>query len=317
MNGRPLLHLINRLVLWRHSVGAATLFHWVRAHSDEVSVQHVGNRVADNFAKQQCRPQPRGEEKKVGSHVLPLELEEPFVCLRDGADDVDGGGRVITTDPRSECRRRLRLEALDQWRSSKSQSLFSVAAAGVAELWNFARINEPSCCGFVLRSMCNVLQWYRTGDGGTSVAERVCSDCDAPGLPPKVRDTCHLVECDVHSLIHHHQTMKLLLALLHSNPVRFGGVGRLVDAWLALPEQQLVPPTLLSVLKLFRMVDGSIGNIRVASVVAVFGGFSESKANSSWLTCGVEKIYWKKLTIEVRRLLLTRAKLLDINAVDE
>ena len=195
MAGRQWLALITRMTIERTDTGATTDIRWIEAHSDNHTIEHVGNRCADELAKRASSAQLRA-----GSQVsiinVPLEQEESWLAMREW--DGTTAGRLVTADPRRHCIRKQQQRAKEQWALSKSQALFSSPDVDGRALWNAVRTRVPKLCAHVLRFLTDTAQWYRPADGA---AERQCAHCQtnlsamllhvrstADELPPPHRD---------------------------------------------------------------------------------------------------------------------------------
>jgi ribonuclease HI len=215
MAGRPLLALIDKVMKAKEAAGGVVDLRWVKAHTKVTTIEHVGNRLADDYATRAC------DEKQLVRHgvmsALPLHLHESFVVLRvcvTGGDEKRGGdqgphmaesdGRVLTGDPRRAVWRSMVKRAAAAWAISPSQSLYSdsddVDSIG---LWRFAVQHMPAACGFVMLALSNAWQWRRLQPDGrrkpgvavakekNAVAVQLCDECD--GNP--VLDVGHLTVC--------------------------------------------------------------------------------------------------------------------------
>jgi len=186
MPGRQWLSLIHRLIACRLECGASTTILWIKAHSDEQSIEHVGNRCADELAKRASAPAPL----HISTSLLPLEQEEPWLMMREWTA-AGTAGRLITADPRRVCFRKLASCAQVEWTKSETQSLFSSPDVDGRALWKLVRTCLPRLCGHVLRFLTDTAHWYRPLDGGA--AERRCVHCDT------LLTTMHVVCCPLHS----------------------------------------------------------------------------------------------------------------------
>src|SRR6201999_3297094 len=98
-----------------------------------------------------------------------------------------GSRRVITTDPRSECRQRINSSNLLQWKHSPSQKTFSDDRLDVKLLWSTVSRIYPLLCGLPLRVVSDIVQWKRAedvvmqwgdgDDGKSTVIESQCRMC--------------------------------------------------------------------------------------------------------------------------------------------
>jgi exonuclease III/ribonuclease HI len=213
MAGRPLLALVDKVMKAKEAAGGVVDLRWIKAHTDVKTIDHVGNRLADDYATRVC------DEKQLVRHrvtsALPLHLHEPFVVLRVGVTgdekrgshgaQAESDGRVLTGDPRRAVWRSMVKRAAAAWAVSPSQSLYSdnddVDSIG---LWRFAVQHMPAACGFVMLALSNAWQWRRPRTDGrqklgaavaeekkNSVAVQLCGQCD--GSP--VLDVGHLTVC--------------------------------------------------------------------------------------------------------------------------
>ena len=171
MAGRPLLELISRVIRVRNSYGAMTWIGWVRAHSDIVTLSHVGNRLADDYAKQAARGNVVLTNRCDAD--LSLDQHERFVVLRcdveAGDDEKRGGshrdgygseGRVVTNDPRRAIWSLLTRQARLVWSdSASSQHRFCGDKIDAEKLWLFVREEAPRFGPIVIRILSDSLQW--------------------------------------------------------------------------------------------------------------------------------------------------------------
>ena len=108
MAGRQWLSLIRRLIGLRDACGSTTELSWIKAHSDIASLVHIGNRCADELAKRASALRPSAAVlSQVANSMLPLEQEEVWLTLREWDSDSDAAGRLVTSDPRRHCFRRM------------------------------------------------------------------------------------------------------------------------------------------------------------------------------------------------------------------
>ena len=68
MHGRPLLSLIERLLVEKRAAAPGTTiqFEWQRAHTNDQSLQAVANRCADFVAKRAIQIRPVGVRRRQG-----------------------------------------------------------------------------------------------------------------------------------------------------------------------------------------------------------------------------------------------------------
>lgn len=164
--------LIHRLIGLRDACGATTDLSWVKAHSDIASLVHIGNRCADELAKRASALRPSAAVAN-SSCTLPLEQEEVWLALREWDSDSDVAGRLVTSDPRRHCFRRMEEVAAQEWAQSDTQSRFASADVDGRALW--LSLRHPRFCGAVLRFLTDTAHWHRPPEGGA--CERQCRNC--------------------------------------------------------------------------------------------------------------------------------------------
>ena len=98
MAGRPLLAIINKVIIAKATYSATTSLQWVRAHSTHTAIEHVGNRLADDMATRVCNVRTIMKHRIESS--LMLAQHEAFVAIHVPSATVPGVKRLLTTDPR-------------------------------------------------------------------------------------------------------------------------------------------------------------------------------------------------------------------------
>ena len=158
-------------------------------------MEGVGNRLADDVAGRVCHP-ARSVRHRCTT-TIPLEQQEPFLVLRVAGEGDEGGGRVLTRDPRRAAQSVLLEECKNQWGESASQSAFSGCGQGAVALWKLVAQHDRRACGLVMLTMANVLEWRRRLSGEEeekklpSVLEERCPTCR--GQP--INSIDHIVDC--------------------------------------------------------------------------------------------------------------------------
>jgi hypothetical protein len=132
MSGRPLLELISKAIKSREQAGGSTQVKWQRAHTDDVSVESVGNRVAD-FVANNCREQQERSHFSVRDlPELDVKMGEKWVCCRRKDD-----GSMIVNDLRREGQEVMRRKRREKWSESTSQKRYE--SDGVIQLMKMVR----------------------------------------------------------------------------------------------------------------------------------------------------------------------------------
>lgn len=120
MQARPILFLIHHLLTIRREAGGDAQLHHVKAHTDGMDIDSVGNRLAD-YQAERARSKP-DRSRPLNLAPLPLSSLEPhFRC------GVEGGLQVID-DIRRTSRLQLRASALVKWKSKADQAFASLGA---------------------------------------------------------------------------------------------------------------------------------------------------------------------------------------------
>ena len=201
MAGRLQLTLINRLMQVKNEEGAEVKLAWVKAHTKEasvVSLESVGNRLADHVAGVMCRD--TGLNSFRCQMAIPWGDYDPFVTIEDSKT-----GRPMTGDPRRAATKYLVSESLAEWSASESQSRFSAVDGGVRDLWQSVMAEQPRSGGLVMAVASDVVQWAKAevtdvdGKVSSSYMARTCSRCGrVPGRPTRraeVDSISHWVDC--------------------------------------------------------------------------------------------------------------------------
>lgn len=196
-NGRPWLSLITKMILIRDSHNTFTRLHWINAHSNTLSIPHVGNRCADYAAKHALR-----NPSMASTTPIPLHLEEKFVCLRLPGD------QLVTSDPRQAVRRQLNQHIASLWTKSNTQSSFSSVSLSSRALYDIACKERPHLTGFACRVLTNILQWHRDPQDRKLVSERHCKH-----HPESILNVSHLISCE-HLETHHIECVSTILSTL-------------------------------------------------------------------------------------------------------
>lgn len=174
---------------------------WVKAHTKEasvVSLESVGNRLADHVAGVMCRD--TGLNSFRCQMAIPWGDYDPFVTIEDSKT-----GRPMTGDPRRAATKYLVSESLAEWSASESQSRFSAVDGGVRDLWQSVMAEQPRSGGLVMAVASDVVQWAKAevtdvdGKVSSSYMARTCSRCGrVPGRPTRraeVDSISHWVDC--------------------------------------------------------------------------------------------------------------------------
>jgi len=253
MSGRPFLALIHLSMKEKHEAGAEVDLRWVRAHSSGADIEHVGNRLADDYATRVRDPNRVVQFRCFRD--LPLELHEAFVAIRVGGKQ----GRVLTGDPRRELQSVLHQESLVLWKQSNTQSMFRSSAKSCAKLFNAVRRRRPHLCGLMMAMVADTVQFIDCDP--TNVVPRPCSHC-----PPPAEDTIsHTYSCPTRRPALRDGADRVAAQLRPYSPHQ-------IDRWSTIPDRSL--SSLLHSIRLSSK-DAS------ATVAACFGAFDDSRFRSA------------------------------------
>jgi hypothetical protein len=276
MAGRPLLTLINRLITSKTQVGASVQIDWVRAHSAATTIEHVGNRLADDTATLMCKLST-AVQNRVETN-LPLEGHEGFVAIRVPTS-VNSIWRLLTSDPRRAALKVLNQESDTIWSMSRSQGLFHQVGERLGALWRFACCHQSHACGFIMLSAANAWQYHRVPDH-PFVAEELCVKC-------KVMCTMdHFTRC-------------LLLITEHSAAMAEVTSVLAATGWNG-PKRAL---PLRTFMKMTGIVGDDASMIQVTA--ACIGAFDEKHVRRRLLLLGFNRLGHDDIVLHLRRALLS------------
>ena len=316
MAGRPLLALIAKVMAAKEVAGGGAELRWVKAHTKEMSLHHVGNRLADDYAGALCDEKRSQAIRHKVSRALPLHQHEQFVALRvrvadggvsggevgdsdgkrgtssgrgvrNGGDSGNASGRIITGDPRRAAWRRMVEQCGAAWTTSQSQSLYSNNAEVDARgLWLFAERQMPTACGFIVLALSNAWQWRRTDrtrdSNGNIIEQRVmeqrCMVCH--GEP--VMNVAHLTFCTMPAVKRlRERAVDEVMSVLHYVGLE-GRPGPMFSQWTSLMHEGDERP-LRAMVTMFGLVDaGSVPAVTAACFGAFNGARMKRVLRSDW-----------------------------------
>jgi hypothetical protein len=184
MSGRPLLQLIHHLLAVRHTAGGTATFSHVSAHSTDMDIHSVGNRLAD-FQANRARQRP--------DHPSPSDLRElPVTDCEQYAVFTDEQSLPLIDDIRRATLARIKALELARW-SANVPGQGELACAGTIELGRVALRHGSALHQITLVHVAtNSIQyhWLPQPDGTSSLQQVQCALCSCP------LTLAHLAECD-------------------------------------------------------------------------------------------------------------------------
>ena len=192
-SGRQWLSLITRLIGIREGHGASSHIEWIRAHSTVDSIEHVGNRCADELAKRASAPDRAGGRRRsaVDTTALPIEQEDAWLSMREWDAATMTAGRLVTSDPRGTCIDKMRDFAMQRWSESDTQARFSHPDVDAHALWECVRVRMPALAGCALLFLTDTAHWRR-GVFDASRKKVIPVSCAACGVDNTVS---HMISC--------------------------------------------------------------------------------------------------------------------------
>lgn len=206
---RPLLRLIHHAIGARRAHAATVTFKHVRAHTNNIEWESVGNKCVD-FAARSARVSKRSSDPQ-------LKLTEEWMTVYK-----EDGISVVASDMRRAVMDRLREMSYEEWRSEESsQHTYARAVEGARELWRHVAGTEQRPApripadnpgvAFVIRLVSDTLQFHETEQRGDvwKCNYSVCGGC--------VCDVYHLFHCAHPQLaVERAETLKKLTEELQS-----------------------------------------------------------------------------------------------------
>lgn len=288
MAARPLLQLISRHLAARVAAGGSASFAHVAAHTADMDIHSVGNRLAD-YQANRARTRP--------DRSCPLDLRQiPLTSCESHLHVLAESGLQIIDDLRRKSASLRREQAMSRWASKPEQGLF--ACAGMVDLGVVVlREGSPTLqCTFV-HIATNSIHFYWPAGRGALLQQLQCAACAC------TFNLLHLTTCPTPAASTHRQQLQQSIVDLIDE---FGSA-----AWLRdhrhLPAdklaQCLIPPSRAA------LDDPEPHALRLHTTRCLLGAFSTAE--------GTAMLSALRITDpKQRRIFLSRLRLLCLEHID-